>query len=67
MIQTETRRLNYDCVALTYLMAGSGRAPNAETDKLFTLAFLLARGKTADVGPNTKSIKYPQAMGRPDL
>ena len=37
----------YDSPALTYLMAGRGREPNAETDKLFTSAILLARGKSA--------------------
>ena len=38
-------KAKYDCAALTYLMAGRDREPNAETDELFTLAFLLARGK----------------------
>ena len=28
---------------------GRGREPNAETDKSFTFAFLLARGKSAKV------------------
>ena len=39
------------------VLISHGREPDAEKDKLFTLAFLLAGGK--DVGPNTRSIKYP--------
>ena len=47
------------------------REPYAETEKLFTLAFLLSkRQKCNDVGLNIGPIKYPpppHAMGRPDL
>ena len=60
-------KAKYDCAVLTYLMAGSGREPNAETDKLVTMAFLLARGKIQRCQPNTKSIKSLQTMERPDL
>ena len=48
-------KAKYDCAVLTYLMAGSGREPNAETDKLFALAFLLARGKNAKMSGQTLS------------
>ena len=51
MLQTETQRLKHGCAALTYLMAG--REPNAKTDKLFTLAFLLAREKNAKMPGQT--------------
>ena len=62
-------KAKYNCSALTY-QAGRGREPNAETDKLLTLAFLLARGKMQRCrAKHTRSIKYPPscAMGRPDL
>ena len=48
-------KAKYDCAALTYLMAGSGKEPDAETDKLFTLTFLLARGENAKMSGQTLS------------
>ena len=46
-------KAKHDCAALTYLMAGRGREPNAETDKLLTLAFLLARGENVKMSGQT--------------
>ena len=38
-------KAKYDCAVLTNVMAG--REPDAKTDKLFTLTFLLANEKNA--------------------